>query len=171
MARRYTSRFDSGIAIDELSKLVNDLRRSDRDAARAVGRGFRKSAVFVQRAAWANQAAQKHPRTPKAKGAISRFANQKSAGLILRSHAQGRYPWAAPMEFGGNTAYLWGRKVPQKSLAERQFKPWVGNQNTINRRSGYVVQPAIIDNLDYVANTVGDDVLKAIADQIGATLR
>lgn len=177
MARRYSRSVHGGVFYDDLRDAVNELRRSDREAAKAVTRGLRKSAILVQKKAHANQQAQSAPRTPTLRGAISRYAQQKEAGLILRLI---RYPWAAPMEFGGNVAYLWyrppghpdgrhGWKGPQSQLGVRQFKPWVGNRWSQERQSGYVAQPAVMESLPQVLDIVADDVLDEIRKYLGGT--
>jgi hypothetical protein len=171
MARTFTTRSPAGgVGIPGFDKAVKELRSFDPKAAKAVARGLRKASVMVQATARSWMHRQRRPRTPTAARAVGRFANQKGAGITLRAR---KYPWAVPMEYGGETAFLWGKIRRQKDLRSRQFRPWVGNvkaRSPLANDDGYVYQRAIWEDRRRIAERLADDVLGELANHIGGRI-
>lgn len=104
---------------------------------------------------------------PRRSGMIGRSAGAKGAGVTLRG---GRYPWAWGAEFGAKRAWVYGRVTSASRLRRRQFPIWRGNQFVVRGRSGpgWIIQPAIRENLDRVLEEIATGLESAIDEALSS---
>jgi len=145
------------VRADDLSAAVRALGRFDRDLQREAKDALRTGAKTIQAAAQAKVARRPGGGTyPRRRGMVGRSVTQRGAGIKLRGK---KYPWAWGAEWGAKRAWVFGRVTTQGKLSRRQFPVWRGNQFVIRGRSGpgWIIQPAIRENLDRVTEQIVDD--------------
>ena len=128
------------VRVEGLDETVRVLRKVDRELPKRLAKVHRTSAISVREEARGNIGDQP---IPKQKTLVTHFATPRTAGVTLRAS---RFPWAMGAEFGA------------KQFA--QFKPWTGNQFTL-QFPGYIVQPSIGKLLPVIHARYADNVLKA----------
>lgn len=162
MAR--VSRDDTfAVGADDLAAAIRALGRFDRDIQAEAKDALRAGAKTIQTAA--QKKLMRKPgggSYPARKGMIGRSTTAKGAGIRLRGK---RYRWAWGAEYGAKRAWVFGRVMTQGRLARRQFAVWRGNQFVVRGRTGpgWIIQPAIRENVDKVTERIADDLSQLFA--------
>lgn len=144
----------------DLDQAIRALKRTDADEAAAES--FRKSTPEVVKDARSNLASRNGGGTyPRRRGMITEDRDG------VRLNVGGTYPWAKGAEFGANSVWVFGRRLPASSARRRQFAPWSGAAFTIKGRTGHLIGDAIRENVDDMA----DEAVEAVADEYVANLK
>lgn len=158
---------DAQLHVDGLTEALRGLNTVDREAGRTARALLADGAKTIQHAAQAKLGRRPGGGTyPRRTGMVGRSASAKGAGVTLRG---GRYPWAWGAEYGARRAWVWGRVTVQSKLRRRQFPIWRGNQFVVRGRGGpgWIIQPAIRENLDRVLEGIADGLERVIGDTVG----
>ena len=136
MARNRTFTTGEAIHVEGLRESIKGLRDLDKELPKIVSKTNRELTKTIMLPAARSRWRAQNIRPSQAVGVIKTSGSTAGAGIKLRSDSEGKFPFAAGVEFG--------------SLQFKQFKPWRGNRFTVapGTSTGYVVQDAIRDNLD-----------------------
>lgn len=153
------------IAVDGLDESIRGLRRARKDLPRIIAKVSRETAKNPVAARARKKWREQNIQPARANKAITASGTARGAAIKLRVSA---VPVAAAVEFGAHVHYVFGRPVSAASMKRRVFKPWRGNQFTVNpgASTGYVVQDAIRETLPIVEERWLGEVVEAIEEAI-----
>lgn len=156
----------ASLHVDGLTEALRGLNRVDRDAGKAARLLLADGAKTIKAAAQAKVGRRPGGGSyPRRSGMVGRSATAKGAGVTLRG---ARYPWAWGAEFGARRAWIYGRVTLASKLRRRQFPIWRGNQFVVRGRGGpgWIIQPAIRENIDRVLEGIAEGLERTIADAV-----
>ena len=144
----------------DLAQAVKGLRRADPE--KTATDSFTESVPAVVKDARSNMARRKGGGTyPRRSGMI---VADKSG---VRLNVGGAYPWAKGAEFGANSGWVFGRRVPASSMKRRQFAPWSGRTFSLTGQTSYLIGQAVKDRAD----DMGSDAVEAVGHDYVAALK